>query len=272
MAWDFSTDPEWAQQLEWVEDFVRAESNRSTIVNESHDLNDPVRKELIPPLQENVKSAACGPATSARSSAAPATGRSSWRCSTRSSAARGRADRVRLPGPRLRQQRDPRPLRHARAEGALPRAAARQRDRLLLLDDRAAGRRRPEGVHHHRRARRRRVGHQRREVVLLARVDGVVPDRDGRHRAGQPAVPAHSMFVVPADTPGIEIIRNVGLGYQPPEAAAATPTSATTTCACPPSTCSASAAGRSSSPRPASAAGASTTRCAPSAWSGACST
>src|SRR6478752_7546250 len=25
MAWDFSTDPEWAEQLAWVETFVRAE-------------------------------------------------------------------------------------------------------------------------------------------------------------------------------------------------------------------------------------------------------
>ena len=25
MSWDFSTDPQWAQQLEWVEDFVRTE-------------------------------------------------------------------------------------------------------------------------------------------------------------------------------------------------------------------------------------------------------
>jgi acyl-CoA dehydrogenase len=27
-----------------------------------------------------------------------------------------------------------------------------------------------------------------------------------------------SMFIVPSDTPGVEIIRNVGLGYQPPDA------------------------------------------------------
>ena len=49
------------------------------------------------------------------------------------------ADRLRLPGPRHRQRRDHRPLRHAGAEGALPAPAARRRDLLLLLDDRAAG-------------------------------------------------------------------------------------------------------------------------------------
>ena len=56
MSWDFSTDPQWAQQLEWVEDFVRTECEPiDLIVRESHDLNDPVRQALIPPLQEIVK-------------------------------------------------------------------------------------------------------------------------------------------------------------------------------------------------------------------------
>ena len=56
MAWDFSTDPEWAEQLAWVEEFVRSECEPiDLIVKESHDLNDPVRQALIPPLQEIVK-------------------------------------------------------------------------------------------------------------------------------------------------------------------------------------------------------------------------
>src|SRR5262249_18630153 len=56
MSWDFSTDPEWAQQLKWVEDFVRTECEPiDLIVKESHDLNDPVRQALIPPLQAIVK-------------------------------------------------------------------------------------------------------------------------------------------------------------------------------------------------------------------------
>jgi acyl-CoA dehydrogenase len=56
MSWDFSTDSEWAQQLEWVEEFVRSECEPiDLIVNESHDLKDPVRQALIPPLQEIVK-------------------------------------------------------------------------------------------------------------------------------------------------------------------------------------------------------------------------
>ena len=56
MSWDFSTDPEWADQLKWVEEFVREECEPiDYIVKESHDLTDPVRQALIPPLQQIVK-------------------------------------------------------------------------------------------------------------------------------------------------------------------------------------------------------------------------
>jgi alkylation response protein AidB-like acyl-CoA dehydrogenase len=56
MGWDFSTDPEWAAQLSWVDDFVRSECEPvDMLVKESHDLNDPVRQALIPPLQKIVK-------------------------------------------------------------------------------------------------------------------------------------------------------------------------------------------------------------------------
>ncbi|MFZ0834648.1 MAG: acyl-CoA dehydrogenase family protein, partial [Mycobacterium sp.] len=56
MAWDFSTDPDWAAQLKWIDDFVRSECEPiDLIVKESHDLNDPVRQALIPPLQQIVK-------------------------------------------------------------------------------------------------------------------------------------------------------------------------------------------------------------------------
>ena len=45
MAWDFSTDPEYAAQLQWVEEFVREECEPlDLIIKESHDLNDPVAR------------------------------------------------------------------------------------------------------------------------------------------------------------------------------------------------------------------------------------
>lgn len=45
-----------------------------------------------------------------------------------------------------------------------------------------------------------------------------------------------SLFIVPTETPGIEIVRNVGVGPSPP-AGPATATSATPTSGCPPATC-----------------------------------
>ena len=81
----------------------------------------------------------------------------------------------------------------------------------------------------------------------------------------------HSMFVVPRETPGINILRNVGLGYEP-AGVGVRATSATRTCACPRTTCSGHAAARSWSRRRALAAAASTTPCAPSGWCGAYST
>ncbi len=56
MAWDFSTDAEYATQLKWAEEFVREECEPlDFVVHESHDLSDPVRQALIPPLQRIVK-------------------------------------------------------------------------------------------------------------------------------------------------------------------------------------------------------------------------
>jgi len=56
MAWDFSTDPEYAEQLEWVREFVHEECEPlDLIIEESHDLDDPVRQALIPPLQAIVR-------------------------------------------------------------------------------------------------------------------------------------------------------------------------------------------------------------------------
>ena len=56
MAWDFSVDPEYAELLEWTEAFVRDECEPiDYVIEESHDLEDPVRQALIPPLQKIVK-------------------------------------------------------------------------------------------------------------------------------------------------------------------------------------------------------------------------
>ena len=270
MAWDFETDPEYQEELDWVDDFVREEVEPlDFVIEHPYDMNDPIRKELIPPLQEKVKDRGpVGAATSGPSSAARATARSSWRCSTRSSAAAAlRVDRVRLPGAGLGQRRDPRPLRHARAEGALPRAAARQRDRLVLLDDRAAGRRRPQGVHAPGPSSTATSGSSTARSGSRSNARFVVvPHRDGGHRPGQPAVPAdvdvhrarptrrasRSSATSASATSSAGDGTHAYIRYNDVRVPAREPARRPR-------------AARSSSPRPASAAAASTTPCAPSA-------
>ncbi len=56
MAWDFETDEDFEEQLEWIADFVRDEVDPlEHVIPHAYDLSDPVRQELIPPLQEKVK-------------------------------------------------------------------------------------------------------------------------------------------------------------------------------------------------------------------------
>src|SRR4051812_50175506 len=53
MAWDFSTEPEFQQQLDWMRDFVREEIwPVETIFSE---LDEPAFRRLIAPLQDRVR-------------------------------------------------------------------------------------------------------------------------------------------------------------------------------------------------------------------------
>ena len=56
MTWGFETDPAFQQELDWVEDFVKTEIEPlDFIVASGYDINDPVREKLIPPLQQKVR-------------------------------------------------------------------------------------------------------------------------------------------------------------------------------------------------------------------------
>ena len=120
MAWDFSTDPEWAEQLAWVEAFVRSECEPiDLIVKESHDLNDPVRQALIPPLQEIVKQRGLWATHLGAHLGGPGFGQMKLALLNEIlGQVRMRSDRIRFPSSRFRQQRDTRALRDARAQGS----------------------------------------------------------------------------------------------------------------------------------------------------------
>jgi acyl-CoA dehydrogenase len=56
MAWDFETDPDYQEELDWVAAFVKEEVEPlGFLIKHGYDMRDPIRNELIPPLQEKVK-------------------------------------------------------------------------------------------------------------------------------------------------------------------------------------------------------------------------
>jgi acyl-CoA dehydrogenase len=56
MSWDFETDPEFQRELDWVDAFVRDEVEPlDFVVRHAWDMQDPARQQLIPPLQDRVR-------------------------------------------------------------------------------------------------------------------------------------------------------------------------------------------------------------------------
>jgi acyl-CoA dehydrogenase len=56
MSWGFDTDPEYQAELDWVDEFVRTEVDPvDMLVEHAWDVTDPLRNKLIHPLQEVVK-------------------------------------------------------------------------------------------------------------------------------------------------------------------------------------------------------------------------
>jgi len=56
MGWDFETDEDFQIELDWIDEFVRTDIEPlDFIVKNPYDLADPIRREIIPPLQEKVQ-------------------------------------------------------------------------------------------------------------------------------------------------------------------------------------------------------------------------
>jgi len=56
MSWDFETDEVFQKELDWVDEFVREEVEPvDLVVRHAWDMRDPVRQALIPPLQAQVR-------------------------------------------------------------------------------------------------------------------------------------------------------------------------------------------------------------------------
>ena len=81
MAWDFSTDPEFQEQLDWVADFCKNEVEPLDLVFPGAAYSrDPKAKMLADPLKQQVKDRGCGRCSWTPSWVALDSASSSWPC------------------------------------------------------------------------------------------------------------------------------------------------------------------------------------------------
>ncbi len=219
--WDFETDPEYQQLLDWADAFVRDEVEPLDLIWPHLQFTPPLnetRRKVVDPLKEQVRqkkgglwATHLGPDLGGQGGYGQLKlallneilGRSQWAPIIFGCQA-----------PRHGQCRDHRSLRHAGAEGTVSASAARGRTVLQLLDDRTAGRLRPpHPVHHRCRSRRGRLGDQRLEVLLLQRQHRVIPHRHGGDQPPrrQPPIKACRCSCCRRTPPPVNIVRNVGL-------------------------------------------------------------
>jgi len=217
MAWDFETDPEFQQELDWIDAFVREELEPlDFVVPHPYDLQDPVRQALIPPLQRKVRERglwAChlgpdlgGPGYGqvklalmneilGRARAAPIT----FGCQAPDS---GNSEILAHYGTPEQKKRFLEPLLanqivscfsmtepHGGADPTVFKTRAELRGGAWVIDG------------------EKWFSSNARYAAFLIVMAVTDPEAPPHRRM--------SMFLVPSDTPGIRFVRNVGLGYEP---------------------------------------------------------
>jgi len=223
MAWDFSTDPDFASQLEWVRAFVRDEIEpvdalfaREGLV---YDTQHPVQKQVIRPLQQEVKRRglwAChlGPELGGLGYGQvklallnEILGRSAWAPSVFGCQApdSGNAEILAHYGTPAQKERYLEPLLEGEIRSCYsmtePQAGAdpqQFRCRAFREDD--------EWVIEGEKWFSSNFKYASFAIVMAVTNPDV------------PVYQGASMFLVPTSTPGIEIIRNTGLGWEEPDA------------------------------------------------------
>ena len=217
MAWDFSTDPEYSELLAWADAFVREECEPlDFVVKESHDMKDPVRQALIPPLQAIVKEKGLwathlGPELGGpgfgqvklgllneilgRSVCAPIVFGSQAPDSGNSEIL------ARFGSPELKD-RYLKPLLDNQIVSAFSMTEPQGGADPKVFTTRAE----PDGDHWVINGEKwySSFASMASFIIVMAMTD---PDAPPYNR--------YSMFVLPGDTPGIKVLRDVGLGYQP---------------------------------------------------------
>jgi acyl-CoA dehydrogenase len=215
MAWDFSTEPEFQEKLDWIEEFVRDEVEPLDLAFDSHlvyNKNHPVHEKVVRPLQDEVKARdlwAChlGPELGGKGYGQTKLalmneilGRSTWAPSVFGSQApdSGNAEIIAHYGTEEQKERYLQPLLDGRISscysmtepqaGSDPQqfrcAAERDGDEWVISGEKWFS------------SNLRYAAF----AIVMAITDASVPVYQGA-----------SMFLVPTDTPGINIVRNVGL-------------------------------------------------------------
>ena len=189
MAWDFQTEPEFQEQLAWMEEFVRAEIwPLETLM---HELEWDALMRAMEPLQEQVRE------------------RGLWAAHLDPELGGQGFGQVKLglmheilgatPLRAVRRSATTRPTRatpscwriggttNRRSAGCSPCWTATCSRAFSMTEPER--RRRPHDARRRGEARRRRVGDQRPQVVHVQRLDRRLPHRDGRHRPRRSPVP-----------------------------------------------------------------------------------
>ena len=152
--WDFETDPEYQEKLDWADRFIREEVEPlEYVVSHPLDLADPVRQRLIPPLQDVVRAQGLWACHLGPELGGPGYGQVKLALLNEILGRSGSGSTV---GPVVFGCQAPDTgnaeiLAHYGTEEHkrdVPPASARRQDLLLLLDDRASGWFRPQGLPH----------------------------------------------------------------------------------------------------------------------------
>jgi len=216
MAWDFSTDPEFQQKLDWMTEFVQTEIEPLDLAFSSHlvyDKDHPVHEKVVRPLQDEARARdlwAChlGPDLGGKGYGQlklalmnEILGRSMWAPSVFGSQApdSGNAEIIAHYGTDEQKEKYPQPLLDGRISSC-----------YSMTEPQAGSD--PQQF----RCRAERDGDEwvingekwfssnlryAKFAIVMAITDPDVPVYQGA-----------SMFLVPTDTPGVNIVRNVGLG------------------------------------------------------------
>ena len=275
MAWDFSTEPEFQEQLDWMDTFVREEVQPLDLLwgdRVFHPL-DPALRAIVDPLKHQVRDRglwAChlGPELGGQGYGQvklalmnEILGRSQWASVVFGTQApdTGNAEIIAHYGTDAQKRDYLEPLLSGELFSAYSMTEPQGGSDPSLFETRAIR----DGDEWIIEGWKFFTSNARTAAFLIVMA---VTDPDVEVYRGM------SMFLVPTDTPGVRIVRNIGLMGERVPGSGRTPSSTTTRCGCPPTACSGTRAGLSSSPRPGWAAGGSTTPCGPWGWPGRLST